>query len=716
MKNYVVKRDQNALPEKLTRYRSELNDEQFAVVTAQPKAALVVAGAGTGKTRAITYRVAYLIEHGVSPQRILLATFTNRAAKEMLRRVESLTGSQNVHRVWGGTFHRIANQILRRHAVSIGFDSNYSILDSEDASDFINVCIDEADIDTKAKRFPKADVIQGIISYANNTDLPIENVIAGKYPYFEPLTLEIKRIEWIYQARKQERNVMDYDDLLINVKRLLIEKEEIHALYADQFQHILVDEYQDTNRLQAEIIDLLAVKHRNVMVVGDDAQSIFAWRGAEFTNIYEFPKRYPEAALYKLETNYRSTPEILGLANTSISHNRKQFPKMLTAVKRSRDFKPAMVPCSDVEQQSAFIASRILELRDEGTNLEDIAVMYRSHYHSIELQLELTRRNIPYRIQSGVRFFEQAHIKDVISYLRVIVNPRDELAWKRILKMVPGIGNATANRVFETLMLDQNAQARALARAYQATEVEEGSAESGLSVTPSLTVGLLHSMPKLRDKATWKSFVVLLELLTQQDNRDNPSKQIELILTHGYEQYLQENFENAEARIEDLKGLGAYATRYKTTDEFLSELALLSTERFKEPQPLVGEEIVSGGDEDELLTLTSVHQAKGLEWKAVFIIWAAEGKFPSPRSLREIDSEEEERRLWYVAITRAKDELYLTYPLLMTDYNRQTVLQKPSRFITECPAALYEIWNLEEEAAVFDAHAEIEGKTQEYLN
>ncbi len=240
---------------------------------------------------------------------------------------------------------------------------------------------------------------------------------------------------------------MDYDDLLLNVKRLLVEKDSIAEIYAEQFQHILVDEYQDTNRLQAEIIDLLAVKHRNVMVVGDDAQSIFAWRGAHFANIYEFPKRYPEAEVFKLETNYRSTPEILGLANTSIASNRKQFPKVLNAVRRSRDFKPALVPCSDVEQQSAFVASRILELRDEGTNLEDIAVMYRSHYHSIELQLELSRRNIPYRIQSGVRFFEQAHIKDVISYLRIIVNPRDELAWKRILKLIPGIGNKTANRV-----------------------------------------------------------------------------------------------------------------------------------------------------------------------------------------------------------------------------------------------------------------------------
>ncbi|MBK9528687.1 MAG: ATP-dependent helicase [Acidobacteria bacterium] len=708
MKKYVLKRDQNSVPERLTRYRSELNEEQFRVVTAPPKAALVVAGAGSGKTRAITYRVAYLIEHGVSPQRILLATFTNRAAREMLRRVEALTGSQNVHRTWGGTFHRIANLILRRHAVSIGFDSNYSILDSEDARDFISVCIDEAVIDTKAKRFPKAEVIQSIISYANNTDQPIQDVIIRQYPHFEPLTFQIERVDTIYQSRKQERNVMDYDDLLLNWKRLLVEKKEIADIYAEQFQHILVDEYQDTNKLQAEIIDLLAGKHRNVMVVGDDAQSIFAWRGAHFANIYEFPTRYPEAELYKLETNYRSTPEILGLANTSIAGNRKQFPKSLTAIRASRDFKPALVPCSDVEQQSAFVASRILELRDEGVGLEDIAVMYRSHYHSIELQLELTRRGIPYRTQSGVRFFEQAHIKDVISYLRIIVNPRDELAWKRVLKMIPGIGNATANRVYD--LVASSADTRALA---------VGSDDPDSTAPPSLTVGLLENVitsGKVRATQPFKNFIVLLELLVQQENRNNPSKQIELVLTHGYEQYLQENYENSDVRTEDLKGLATYATRYTSTEDFLSELALLSTESFKEPQPLVGEEIIDGAESDELLTLTSVHQAKGLEWKAVFIIWAAEGKFPSPRSLKEIDSEEEERRLWYVAITRAKDELYLTYPLLMTDYNRQTVLQKPSRFITECPATLYEIWNLEEESPLLPpGHAEI-ATPDEYIN
>lgn len=677
MKTYVLKRSEGQTPERSARFKSDLNEEQFRVVTARPGPALVVAGAGTGKTRAITYRVAYLIEQGVSPQRILLATFTNRAAREMLRRVEALTGSQNVHRTWGGTFHRVANLILRRHAVSLGYDANFSILDSEDARAFINVCIDEAAIDTKKKRFPKAEVIQSMISYANNTDKPIDDVIIEKYPQFHPLTAQIRRVDVMYRSRKLERNVMDYDDLLLNWKRLLVEHADIADLYAEQFQHVLVDEYQDTNKLQAEIIDLLAVKHRNVMVVGDDAQSIFAWRGAEFTNIYEFPQRYPECVIYKLETNYRSTPEILGLANTSIACNRRQFPKMLTAVRRSREFLPALVPCSDVDQQSVFVASRILELRDEGTNLNDIAVMYRSHYHSIELQLELTRRGIPYRVQSGVRFFEQAHIKDVISYLRIVVNPRDELSWKRVLKMIPGVGNATANRVYEAIALTDKT--------------------GSTGFEPEVRTLREQKFGRMGSDA-WRAFLDLLTSLTNDENRGKPGKQIELVLCGGYEQYLAENYENAEQRAEDLRGLAAYASRYASTAEFLSELALLSTERFDQPQPLVGEDVIHGGEDDELLTLTSVHQAKGLEWKAVFIIWAAEGKFPSPRSLREIDSEEEERRLWYVALTRAKDELYLTYPLLMTDFNRQTILQKPSRFITECPPELYEIWNLEEPA------------------
>jgi DNA helicase-2/ATP-dependent DNA helicase PcrA len=672
MTRYVIKRPAGAQTDKLARYRADLNEEQYLAALAPPGAALVVAGAGSGKTRVITYRVAYLIEQGVSPARIMLATFTNRAAREMLRRVETLTAAADTRRVWGGTFHRIANLILRRHAVSIGYESNYTILDSEDARDLLGACVDEAGIDTRARRFPKAEVLQDIISFANNTDRPIEDVVASRYPYFEPLTTQIKRVDAGYMERKRERNMMDYDDLLLNWKRLLMEKPDIANLYADQFQHILVDEYQDTNKLQAEIIDLLGVKHRNVMVVGDDAQSIFAWRGAEFTNIYEFPQRYPEARVYRLETNYRSTPEILAVANVSIASNRKQFPKTLRPARSSKGASPALVPCRDADQQAAFVAARILELRDEGIALEEIAVLYRSHYHSLELQLELTRRGIPYRIRSGVRFFEQAHIKDVISYLRIITNPRDELAWKRILRLIPQVGPATANRIWERLSFAPDPLALVRREDFNAAP---------------------------RARGGWTEFLALLESLVQDETRHAPARQIELILARGYSEHLSSTYENAEARLEDLRQLANYSARFSSTEEFLAELALLSTERYGAPQPVTGEDVVMGGEEDELLTLTSIHQAKGLEWRAVFILWAAEGKFPSPRSLRDAEGEEEERRLWYVALTRAGDQLYITYPLMVTDYNRQTLVQKPSRFVTEVPPELYDIWTLEEERA-----------------
>src|SRR5215213_2837479 len=635
MKRYVIKRPAGSqLPDRLARYREELNEEQFAVATAPAGSALVIAGAGSGKTRAITYRVAYLVEHGVAPARIMLATFTNRAAREMLRRVEQLTGGNTdvARRVWGGTFHRIANLVLRRHAESIGYTSNFSILDSEDSKDFLNVCVDEAGVDTKARRFPKAEVLQDIISYATNTDTPIADVVPRRHPYFEPLSQQITRVDRVYMERKRERNVMDYDDLLLNWKRLLEEREEVARIYQEQFEHVLVDEYQDTNKLQAEIVDLLAVKHRNVMVVGDDAQSIFAFRGASVEGIYECPKRYPEARTFRLETNYRSTPEILAVANVSIASNRRQFTKTLRAARPSLGLNPALIPCRDADQQAAFIASRILELRDEGVPLGETAVLYRSHYHSLELQLELTRRGIPYRVRSGVRFFEQAHIKDVISYLRVITNPRDELAWKRVLRLIPNVGAATTNRIWERIQLAPDPLALVIRGDADVTAAKRG--------------------------AGWPEFRSLLEELVRDEVRTAPARQIETVLARGYEDHLENNYENAEARLEDLRQLAHYASRYTPARQVPAELPLASAGAHGRPQGLTSEDVVEGGDEDELLTLSSVHQAKGLEWRAVFILWAADGKFPSPRSLRDAEGEEEERRLWYVALTRARDQLY----------------------------------------------------------
>lgn len=673
-RKFIIKSD--APRASLINYREALNEEQRAVAGAGAGPILVIAGAGSGKTRTVTYRVARLIEAGVAPGRIMLVTFTNRAAREMLSRVESLLG-QTARGVWGGTFHSIANRILRRHAVSLGYESNYSILDSEDAKDLIDSCVEEAAIDTRARRFPKGEVLADMFSFATNTDTPLEQIIAGKYPHFEPLNQQIKRVDQLYQSRKLERNAMDYDDLLVNWKRLMSEKPDIAAIYQDQFQHVLVDEYQDTNTLQAEIVDLVAEKHRNLMVVGDDAQSIFGWRGANFANIFEFRNRYVDAQVFRLETNYRSTPEILMLANASVSNNRKQFPKNLQAIRPSRDFQPALIPARDAEQQAAFVAARVLELRDENMPLDEIAVLYRSHFHAMELQLELTRRGIPYEVRSGVRFFEQAHIKDVSAYLRLIVNPRDELAWKRVLKLIPKIGNATAARVWERLAYAS--EPLALVRADE----------------------FVGNLPK-GAAAGWREFAELIKNLTAPETINNPARQIGLILEQGYVEYLQASYENAEAREEDLRQLAKFAERFETTDTFLSELALINTERFSPPAGTTGEDVVMGGDEDERLTLSSIHQAKGLEWRVVFLIWAADGRFPSARSLREAEGEEEERRLFYVALTRAKDELYVCYPLIETDRARQTVLQRPSRFITEVPRALIEVWSVDEEEPSFE--------------
>ncbi len=666
-KRYVIKRD---VPRKfLVNYKADLNEEQYRVVTAGAGPMLVIAGAGSGKTRTVTYRVARLIESGIAPAHILLVTFTNKAAREMLHRVEGLVQA-DVRRIWGGTFHSIANRILRRHAESLGYQQSFTILDSEDARDMIEASIQEAGIDQKARRFPKAEVIGDIISFANNRDMMIRDCLIQNYPHFELLSTQIERVDRIYQARKLERNSMDYDDLLINWKRLLVEKPEIGEYWAGQFEQILVDEYQDTNKIQAEIVDLLAVRHRNIMVVGDDAQSIFGWRGAHFANIYTFKERYPDALEYHLETNYRSRPEIVFLANASIRNNRKQFPKNLHAARQSAGNTPAMIPLQDTDQQAAFVAGRILELREEGVELSEIAVLYRSHWHALELQLELVRRDIPYVVRSGMRFFEQAHIKDVICYLRLIVNPHDELAWKRVLKLIPKIGNATANRIWERIAYVD--EPLALIR------------RSDFDAQPRAAIG-------------WRDFVRLVELLVSPEYLDRPGAQIELILTSGYQEHLENSYENADLRMEDLRQLANYAARYESTEEFLSELALVNTERFGAPEGTTAEDVVMGGDEDEKLVLSSIHQGKGLEWRVVFLIWAADGKFPSARSLKDPESEEEERRLFYVAVTRAKDELYLCYPLVVTDWSRQTVIQKPSRFITEIPRELLEVWSVEEE-------------------
>jgi len=648
-------------------YGEELNEEQQQVVMEAGGPLLVIAGAGSGKTRTLTYRVARLLETGTAPGRILLATFTNKAARSMMGRVAGLM-SQDVSRLWGGTFHHLAHRVLRVHAGRLGYDDKFLIIDADDAKQLVNRCLAEK-TKNDAGKFPRADVLRDIISFARNTDQPLPAVISERYPYLEKLTEALTAVADLYLSEKKRLNLMDFDDLLINWRRLLADHEEVRAVYAERFLHILVDEYQDTNILQADITDLLACRRRNIMVVGDDAQSIYAFRGANYANIMKFPDRYPDCKIYKLEVNYRSTPEILHMANLSIRNNERQFEKSLRAI-RPQGIMPALVPLRNVQMQANFIAQRIIELIGGGCPLEEIAVLYRAHYHSMDLQMELTRRGIPFTIRSGIRFFEQAHIKDITSYVRILVNPADEIAWKRVLELYPKIGRRTADKLWQWLARQTDPLA-ALAN-------EELVKKVSAAARPGL-----------------ESFRELMQNIRRQGS-DNLSGIVETILKEGYERHLQATYPDAVPRIDDLYQLTAFAAKFSSTEEFLAEMALLTS---------VGEEADerAGGGEGRVI-LSTIHQAKGLEWSAVFIPWCAEGMIPLGRALSDPEGEEEERRLFYVAVTRAKDQLYLCYPVV--DYQRGSgyLPVRPSRFIRELTPAVsssrwvrpYEHWSIEE--------------------
>ncbi len=659
-----------ALPARALNYDGLLNEQQIAVIEAGDGPILVIAGAGSGKTRTLTWRVARLLADGAAPESILLLTFTNKAAREMLRRVEEVCRT-DTRRLTGGTYHHVAHQLLREHAGELGYARGYSILDREDSRDVMSAAIADCGLAVGARRFPKPDVLVDVVSMAVNTQTPLADVLAVRRPQFAPLTDDVLRVARRYAERKHEMNAMDFDDLLLNWKILLAEREPVRRAIAERFRHVLVDEYQDTNRLQGDVVDLIAGEHRNLCVVGDDAQSIYSFRGAHFANILEFEKRYPDAHRFDLTVNYRSTPQILALANASIAANVRQFEKELSSV-RADGTLPAVVPCRDVGQQAAFVAQRVLELRDEGIPLPEIAVLYRAHHHSMEIQFELARRGIPFVVRSGVRFFEAAHVKDVLAHLRFVRNPGDELALKRCLRVVPGVGTATAEAVWNAF---------AARRRHGAGTVDELLAPDVAS----------HVPPKGR--AGYRRAAELLRSLARRPTCDLPGEAIDKVLEGGYEQFLQAEFLNAESRIEDVRQLAEFARSYEDTETFLAEIGLLTE--------LTAETVSEGGDPDEKMVLSSVHQAKGLEWRAVFVVWLADGRFPSAQALKDRDGEEEERRLFYVASTRAKDELYLSYPLVAAPRDRERVVMKASRFLEELPAAtpeLFERWQLDEGA------------------
>ena len=646
-------------------YAAELNPQQHAAVTALPGPALVLAGAGAGKTRTLIYRVAFLLEQGIPADRILLLTFTNKASREMMRRVADLLGS-DLGQLWGGTFHSIGQRFLRRHAEEAGYRKDFTILDREDSKELLKAVLAEASIDTKATRFPKPDVLGDIFSMAVNTRQSIPETLAQHYDYFSMLAPQLEMLAGRYRDRKRATNVMDFDDLLIGWLKLLQDHPELCEQYQRRFQFILVDEYQDTNKIQAEIIDLLAERHKNVMVVGDDSQSIYSWRGANFQNILQFPQRYPKAQVFKIETNYRSTPQILAVANAAIKANANQFDKQL-APARKEGPKPVMVTCGEAGEQAAFVAQRMLELREEGSDLSKMAVLYRSHFHALELQLELTRRNIPFSITSGIRFFEQAHLKDVTAYLKLVTNPRDELAFKRIAQMLPGIGAKAADKLWQGVQ-----------QKFQAMEPR--------TETP-LAEALQLCAPLVPKKAArdWPQLAITLAQL--ESVREHPDQMIRVVIEAGYEDYLKETYANYRARQEDLEQLANFAHQFPSTEEFLTQLSLLTNLEAEDDKPAVRDE--------ERVKLSTIHQAKGLEFDIVFVIMLCDGLFPSARSLDSQEDEEEERRLFYVAITRARNELDLSYPLLrFTAGYGGDAMQQPSRFLREIPTELLEEWNL----------------------
>ncbi len=644
-------------------YAAELNGQQLAAVTAQPGPQLIIAGAGSGKTRTLTYRVAYLLENGIDPRNILLLTFTNKAARQMLDRVANLLPI-DASGLWGGTFHSVGNRMLRRHGSALGYNSGFTIMDREDQKDLINTVVASAGIDPKEIRFPKGDVLAEIFSFVVNTETALEELLAEKFPYFLPLLEKITDVHGRYEKKKKATNSVDFDDLLEKTLSMLQKHENIASLYRRQFQFILVDEYQDTNKIQADFIDLLAREHRNVMVVGDDAQSIYSWRGANFQNILEFPKRYPDAKVFKIEMNYRSVPEILEVANAAIAANVDQFQKNLQPTRESAAAKPAVVALNDGSEQAQFIAQRILELRDEDVDLNEIAVLYRAHYHALELQLELSRRGIPYQITSGVRFFEQAHIKDVISFIRFVANPRDEVAFKRMVKLLPGIGNRSAENLW-------NAWDKSLNERGEITSFSER---------------LLAMSVSAKSKKHWIQLVHTLDEIAPGGQPNPPSEMITSVVEAIYDDYAKVNFTNYELRREDLNQLAAFARQFKDVNEFLSQLALISNVDAEAAPNQTGDK--------EAVNLSTVHQAKGLEFHTVFVIWLTDGMFPSSRSMDQRKDLEEERRLFYVAITRAKDELYFTYPHMRLTGGYGDVFQRPSRFLKEIPNKLVEDWQV----------------------
>ncbi len=629
-------------------YQNELNPEQLRVVQEGDGPALVLAGAGSGKTRTIIYRVAWLLEQGVDPSEILLVTFTNKAAREMTDRLQSLLG-RHPSTLWAGTFHSIANRVLRQHAHALGFAPNYTILDQDDSKALIKARVKAAKVPATNKRFPSPAVLQSILSYARNASLPVPDVLDRHWPGFAEWTGEIEGIAESYERVKRESNAMDFDDLLLHFHTLLAEHPVVERQLAHRFRYILVDEYQDTNALQATIVARLGAAHRNIFVVGDDAQSIYSFRAADIQNILRFPKMFPDAKTFRLEVNYRSTPEILALANESISQNTAQFEKVLRTGNGS-GAKPRLGSYASASQEAASVARGLMAQMRRGTDPRELAVLFRAAYQSQALEFELMKNGIPYEYRGGMRFFERAHIKDAIAFQRVVENPKDTAAWLRILGMQTGIGPAMAEKVVALV---------------QGKDPQEWLAEEIEAALPA------------RARSGWAQARGMLRCAIDHASM---AEAIRALLGTGYVDYLEHQFTNASDRLMDIEQLATFAETYTDRAKFLEDVSLTDefgatmdqgARRF-EPRPV----------------LSTIHQAKGLEWDAVYVISLSDGAFPSRRAMDSDEDIQEERRLFYVAVTRARKSLSLSYA--MTGMGEMAYGAMPSLFLQELPAGLME--------------------------
>lgn len=658
IKPYILKKpSEESRPARLSLdYAAALNPQQLAAVTAADGPALVIAGAGSGKTRTLIYRVAYLIDKGVDPATILLLTFTRKAAQEMLQRAGLLIGARS-EQVAGGTFHSVANTLLRRYGRPIGLEPGFTILDRGDAEDLIALVRTQLGLNEKDKRFPRKATIAEIFSKSANTLSSLEDVLLGEFAHFAEHLEDLEKLKQAYTAAKRQKQLLDYDDLLVKLHDLLTEHEPTRQAISRSFRYILVDEYQDTNRLQAELVRKLAATHENVMAVGDDAQSIYAFRGATFRNIMDFPTLFPGTTIYKLEENYRSTQPILNLANEIIRGAAEKYTKHLFTRKLDGPL-PALVQAAGENAQSRFVAQRILELREEGIPLDEIAVLFRSSFHSFDLEIELSRRNLPFVKRGGFKFIETAHVKDLLAHLRVIENPLDAVSWNRLLLLVEGVGPKKAQDLIASF------------------------AKSGEPLAVLREAGG-------RSSRALKDLAVMLDEAGRAGSL-TPAEQVNEVYRY-YLPILKEHYDDYPKRMRDLEHLYTMAERYATLNDFLADLAL-------EPPDESVADVEAADRDDERLVLSTIHSAKGLEWQCVFVIWVVDGRFPSAYSFVSDEELEEERRLFYVAVTRAKKHLYLTYPVNIYDKATGSVLSKPSRFLDAVPSSMLDTWALIEES------------------